>query len=69
MANGFANSNFGLGLKPLVKSTGTFETNMTFVCPSIDNSSDERLKTIIDSIDVDIESISKVRIVDYFFNN
>lgn len=50
-------------------NTGTFETNMTFVCPSIDNSSDERLKTIIDSINIDIESISKVRIVDYFFNN
>ena len=52
-----------------LKSTGTFETNMTFVCPSIDNSSDENIKTIIDSIDIDIESISKVRIVDYFFNN
>lgn len=50
-------------------NTGTFETNMTFVCPSVDNSSDERLKTIIDNIDIDIESISKVRIVDYFFNN
>ena len=52
-----------------LKSTGTFETNMTFVCPSIDNSSDENIKTIIDSINIDIESISKVRIVDYFFNN
>lgn len=48
---------------------GTFETNMSIVCPEINQSSDESLKNIINNVNLSVEDISEVRVVNYTFKN